>query len=234
MPSTWPACSGGPPRRGRSSSTSATLASKTSPKPLISRESASSPQCATGTCSVSVARSLLGNSRRTTALRTQGTDSKAARAFARSTVKKLPASCGATLARSVTALLCVTSPSTLMPASGKKGWRSTHQAPAASSTSANNAYTRVAVTFMSLTSKGTGMLSLMAGLFRPSRNPAWRRPARAGTSPRSRCLQRAPTWEPANGVVMPGEVFISSRKGLRSLARIIRSARPQPRQPSWW
>ena len=41
-----------------------------------------------------------------------------------------------TLARRVTALLCVTSPSTLMPASGKKGWRSTHQAPAASSTSA--------------------------------------------------------------------------------------------------
>ncbi len=33
-------------------------------------------------------------------------------------------------------------------------------------------------------------------------------------------------------LVMPGEVFISSRKGLRSLARIIRSARPQPRQPS--
>jgi hypothetical protein len=32
--------------------------------------------------------------------------------------------------------------------------------------------------------------------------------------------------------VMPGEVFISSRKGLRSLWRIIRSARPQPRQPS--
>ena len=32
--------------------------------------------------------------------------------------------------------------------------------------------------------------------------------------------------------VMPGEVFISSRKGLPSLARRIRSARPQPRQPS--
>jgi hypothetical protein len=31
---------------------------------------------------------------------------------------------------------------------------------------------------------------------------------------------------------MPGEVLISSRKGLRSLARIITSARPQPRQPS--
>ena len=33
-------------------------------------------------------------------------------------------------------------------------------------------------------------------------------------------------------LVMPGEVFISSRKGLLSLARIIRSTRPQPRQPS--
>ena len=33
-------------------------------------------------------------------------------------------------------------------------------------------------------------------------------------------------------LVMPGEVFISSRKGLRSAARIMRSARPQPRQPS--
>ena len=32
-------------------------------------------------------------------------------------------------------------------------------------------------------------------------------------------------------LVMPGDVFISSRKGFRSLARIIRSARPQPRQP---
>jgi hypothetical protein len=32
--------------------------------------------------------------------------------------------------------------------------------------------------------------------------------------------------------VMPGLVFISSRKGLRSAARSIRSARPQPRQPS--
>ena len=32
--------------------------------------------------------------------------------------------------------------------------------------------------------------------------------------------------------VMPGLVFISSRKGRRSLARSIRSARPQPRQPS--
>ena len=31
--------------------------------------------------------------------------------------------------------------------------------------------------------------------------------------------------------VMPGAVFISSKKGLRSLARIITSARPQPRQP---
>src|SRR5258707_6852298 len=32
--------------------------------------------------------------------------------------------------------------------------------------------------------------------------------------------------------VMPGEVLISSRKGLRSLARIMMSARDQPRQPS--
>jgi hypothetical protein len=32
-------------------------------------------------------------------------------------------------------------------------------------------------------------------------------------------------------LVMPGEVFISSKKALRSLARIIKSARPQPRQP---
>ncbi len=32
--------------------------------------------------------------------------------------------------------------------------------------------------------------------------------------------------------VMPGEVLISSRKGLRSLARIMMSARAQPRQPS--
>ena len=32
-------------------------------------------------------------------------------------------------------------------------------------------------------------------------------------------------------LVMPGEVFISSKKALRSLARIIKSARPQPRHP---
>ncbi len=31
--------------------------------------------------------------------------------------------------------------------------------------------------------------------------------------------------------VMPGEVLISSRKGWRSLARIMMSARAQPRQP---
>ena len=42
-----------------------------------------------------------------------------------------------------------------VPASGKKGWRSTHHAPAASRVSANSANTRVAVTFISLTSKGT-------------------------------------------------------------------------------
>ncbi|MNV91172.1 hypothetical protein D3C71_1856400 [compost metagenome] len=33
-------------------------------------------------------------------------------------------------------------------------------------------------------------------------------------------------------LVMPGEVLISSRKGARSLARIMMSARAQPRQPS--
>ena len=52
--------------------------------------------------------------------------SKAWRAPARFTVKKLPASRGATLARSVTALLCVTSPCTVMPPMAKSGWRSAH------------------------------------------------------------------------------------------------------------
>ena len=33
-------------------------------------------------------------------------------------------------------------------------------------------------------------------------------------------------------LVMPGEVFISSKNGLRSVARNMMSARPQPRQPS--
>ncbi|MCY1360320.1 hypothetical protein D9M69_469410 [compost metagenome] len=125
-------------------------------------EPASSPHTATGTCSVSVTRSLFGNSRRTTALRTHGTVSKAVRARARSMVKKLPLSCGATLARSVTALLCVTSPSTLMPEIGKKGWRSTHHALAASSMSATSTNATFATMFISLTSKGAGMLSAMA------------------------------------------------------------------------
>ena len=64
--------------------------------------------------------------------------------------------------------------------------------------------------------------------------PAVERAPRAVHAERlvARCRPRAPTSAPANAPVMPGEVFISSRNGLRSLRRTIRSARPQPRQPS--
>ncbi|MOA59306.1 hypothetical protein D3C78_1838850 [compost metagenome] len=45
--------------------------------------------------------------------------------------------------------------------------------------------------------------------------------------PEARAAMGTSEW-----LVMPGDVLISSRKGWRSLARIMMSARAQPRQPS--
>jgi hypothetical protein len=146
-------------------------------------------------------------------------------------VKKLPLSCGATLARSVTALLCVTSPSTLMPASGKKGWRSTHHAPAASSMSANHHEREVRDDVHELDVEGRGDAvghGYCAPPFGVQRGGGQHAQAQLFVGmPAARADIGTSEW-----LVMPGEVFISSRKGLRSLARIITSARPQPRQPS--
>ena len=138
------------------SSTSPTLASNTSPKLLTSRDSASAPHSATALCSCSSTRSRLGNWRFTTALRTQGTASKAARAFCRSTVKKLPASRGATLARSVAALLCVTSPCTMIAADREHRMPHHPPAPAPPAAAGAAANSTVAVRFISFTSKGCG------------------------------------------------------------------------------
>ena len=101
--STCADCRPGPARRGRSSSsTSPTLASNTSPKLLTScRFGFARPTAPPAGAPRSCTRRRFGQSRRTTAWRTQGTASNAARAAARSTVKKLPASRGATLARRV-------------------------------------------------------------------------------------------------------------------------------------
>ena len=85
--STWAALPSGPCSVGSaSSSTSPRLASKTSPKLLTSLSaSPSSPassHSATGRCSSSRTSSRFGQTRRTTAWRTHGTDSKARRARA--------------------------------------------------------------------------------------------------------------------------------------------------------
>ena len=117
----------------------------------------SGPQYAWGSCSCRMTRKLFGYSRRTSAWRTQGTCSKASRASFRSIVKKLPVRCGATFARRVTALLCSISPSTTMRAIEKAGWRTAHQLTTASMRMATPPNMAVAVTFMSLTSKGAGM-----------------------------------------------------------------------------
>ena len=98
----------------------------------------------------------------TTALRTQGTASKAARVSCRSTVKKFPARCGVTLARSVTALLCVTSPCTVIAPIEKAGCRTIHQSPAATSATMQALNNTEAVMFISFTSKGWGTGCFMA------------------------------------------------------------------------
>ena len=68
-------------------------------------------------------REPVGPDRRTTAWRTQGTDSKAPAPSARSSVKRLPASCGAAFARIVDTLLRVTSPSTRIERTANTGPR---------------------------------------------------------------------------------------------------------------
>jgi hypothetical protein len=232
MPSTWPACSIGPSRRGRLSSTSATLASKTSPKLLISFEPASSPQYATGTCSVSVTRSLFGKLAPHHRLRTHGTDSKAVRARARSMVKKLPFSLrrhvGAQRDRVVVRDLAVD-----LDAAQRKERLAQHPPRPRGQQHERHRGTEREVRHdvHELDVEGqAGMLSAMAIANLPWRR-AWPRPA-----PQAQVFVGMPAARADIGtsewLVMPGEVFISSRKGLRSLARIITSARPQPRQPS--
>ena len=93
--------------------------------------------------------------RRTTARRTQGTDSKAARPACRSTLKKLPASRGAALARMVGTLLRARSPSSWMLRMGNIGLRISQATPAASSPAPASAKTAVATPFISRTSSGS-------------------------------------------------------------------------------
>ena len=96
------------------------------------------------------------------ACRTHGTVSKACRAAARLIVKKLPASCGATFARSVGMLLCVTSPCTVMPAMANAGWRTAHHAPDSANNAKPSANSAVAAMFISFTSSGAGMAAFIS------------------------------------------------------------------------
>ena len=184
MPKIWPACSCGPFSRGIWSwSTSPTFASNTSPKVLTRRDSLSSPQYAAACCSCSTTRKRLGNSRRTTALRTQGTASKAALVAFRSTVKKVPLILPPRLARSVTSLLCTTSPTTEMPRMANTGWCAAHCTSATSPRTSAPRNSTVVVAFMSFTSMGAATL----GMVRPwgFRSPALRFAAGARTGLRS-------------------------------------------------
>src|SRR5207344_827247 len=113
-------------------------------------------QIATGRCSSSWTRSRFGQTRRTTARRTHGTDSKARLTERRSMVTKLPASLGAALARIVETLLRATSPSTLIERIAKNGWRASHITAIAATRIAATAANAAAVAFIRRTSGGNG------------------------------------------------------------------------------
>ena len=109
----------GPANTGRRASIAA---SKISPRSLTS---AVSRQRASATCSSTATSSRSGQTRRSVALRTQGSFSKASRVASRSTVKKLPRSSSRTMLSTWSRVVCATRPVTLTSRSGKIGSRRT-------------------------------------------------------------------------------------------------------------
>ncbi len=92
-----------------------------------------SPHSATGRCSSSRTDRRFGQTRRSMAWRTHGTDSKACCACRRSSVKKVPARRGMAWARIVASLLRDTSPWTSMVRMANTGWRTAQCSAAAAS-----------------------------------------------------------------------------------------------------
>jgi hypothetical protein len=116
----WPACDGGLPAM---------------------RVDPDWPHQATAWCSSIVTRRRLGNSRCTTAWRTQGTASKSRLTCIRSSVRKLPLRlfciCEASWARKVTAFWCTTSPCTVIARTDHAGCRTAQRLNATTHRTAN-------------------------------------------------------------------------------------------------
>ena len=134
------------------------LASNTSPKVLTSRSSlASSSHSAAARCSSSRTARRSGNSRRTVARRTHGTDSNASRARSRSSDRKLPASLLFTAARTVSGVLCARSPSSVMPRSVNVGRVASHHIAPATITTPSSVSITLAPASARRTSNGSGV-----------------------------------------------------------------------------
>ena len=176
-----------------------------------------------------------GQMRCATAWRTQGTDSKGlARRSSGRAVKKLPPARHRGVARMVTSPRCcaTSSPSTRMARSGSE-----HRLPAPSTAAITPAPgTPSAASSAAVADQAHGARHADgAGRFRVAGRPCLQPSAAAADVhaqlPRSSCRPR-PTSAPANGGHAGRGVHLEQEGLAVARASIIRSARPQPRQPS--